>query len=97
MEGAQWWLWVPEPGIVLWARLRLREDTGAEVLESSGLTLRFDDLDGARHYLLSADYRALDGLDDDDLRDLGLPAGLPSPPEGAHDRELVPRMTQRIA
>jgi hypothetical protein len=96
MEGTQWWLWVPEPGIVLWARLRLREDTGAEVLESSGLTIRFDDLDGARHYLLSADYRALDGLDGDDLRELGLPAESPVPPEGIHDRELVPRMTQRI-
>jgi hypothetical protein len=97
MEGTQWWLWVPEPGILLWARLRLREDTGAEVLESSGLTLRFDDLDGARHYLLSADYRALDGLDVEDFGELGLPADGLEPPQGDHDRELVPRMTQRIA
>jgi hypothetical protein len=96
MHGADWWLWSPEPGVLLWARLRLREDTGAELLESSGLTLRFDDLDSGRHYLLGADYRAFDGLDAEDAAAMGFALGAIAPPDAPDGPGLVRMMTQRL-
>lgn len=96
MAHADWWLWSPEPGVLLWARLRLREDTGAEVLDSSGLTIRFDDLDTGRHYLLGADYRAFDGLDAADAAEMGFALDAIAPPDAPEGAALVRQMTQRL-
>jgi hypothetical protein len=97
VSDTQWWVLAPEPGVLLWARLRLREDGGAELLESTGLTLRFDDLDGGRHYLLSADYRAWDGLDADDAGAMGFALDAVQPPDASDERTLVAGMTQHLA
>jgi hypothetical protein len=97
VSDTQWWVFAPEAGVLLWARLRLREDGGAELLESTGLTLRFDDLDGGRHYLLSADYRAWDGLDAADAADMGFALDAVQPPAGGDEHSLLQGMTQHLA
>ena len=96
MHDTQWWLAVPEPGILLWARLRLCADGAAEVLDAAGELVRFDDLDGGRHYLLSADYRAWDGLDADDAGVLGFDLAHIAPPASVDERLLLRAMTLRL-
>jgi hypothetical protein len=90
----QWWLMQPRPGLVLWARLREHDDGVAEILDSTGSTLRFDDEDAARHSLLTSEYVALDGLDADDALEMGLDVETLMPPEGKDERSLVHAMTQ---
>lgn len=94
--GEQWWLVAPQPGLVLWARLRERDDGAAEVLDSTGMTLRFASRDEAQHYLLDLDYRAHDGLDEEDARALGAPLAALVPPAQAEGPALVAAMNQRL-
>jgi hypothetical protein len=96
MDDTQWWLLLPEPDLLLWARLRLREDGGTELLEATGEVLRFDDTDAARHYLLSAGYRAWDGLDADDAVELGFVLDAVGPPTIADERLLAGAMAVRL-
>ena len=92
----QWWLGDPEPGVLIWARLRLDEEGRAEVLDSTGLRLRFDDEGFARAHLLDNGYRAFDGLDADDAAGMGFDLAEVGPPEADDDEELVSAMTQRL-
>ena len=94
MNDTQWWLLSPEPDFVAWARLRLREDGTFDLLEASGLSMRFDDADAARHFMLSAEYRAFDGLDADDAEALGCALDQLSPPVAPEGDELLAAMTQ---
>jgi hypothetical protein len=91
-----WWLAMPQEGFLLWARLSLRDDGRADVLDASGLTRRFDDEDAARHFLLDLGYVAYDGLDDEDAHALGFALGEIEPPEAEDEREQVHAMTQRL-
>ena len=90
----QWWLMQPRPGLVLWTRMVVDDDGVAEVLDSTGATIRFADEDTARHSLLDQEYRALDGLDDDDAAEMGLDLDELQPPSSADDLALVRAMTQ---
>ncbi len=86
-----WWL-ARLGDHLIWSRLRLRESGTAEVFDSSGTTLSYDSEDSARAALMDAEFRALDGLDEDDALALGLPLDDLVPPVG-DDPDLLPRMS----
>lgn len=91
----QWWL-ATLGDMLVWARLRVLDSGLAEVFDAAGATLRYDDEDAARAALLDADFRALDGLDEDDAAMLGFDLDSLAPPEGEDDAELQPLMTERL-
>jgi hypothetical protein len=91
----QWWVAVLGDMLV-WARLRVRDSGAAEVFSAEGETLRYDDEDGAHAALLDAEFRAFDGLDEDDAAMLGFDLVSIAPPEAENDEELVPLMTEKL-
>ena len=66
------------------------------VTSAEGETLRYDDEDNAHAALLDADFRAFDGLDEDDAAMLGFHLDSIEPPEAENDEELVPLMTEKL-
>ncbi|HMM56252.1 MAG: hypothetical protein DYH18_01895 [Xanthomonadales bacterium PRO7] len=92
----QWWLAALGDTLV-WARLRVLESGNANVFDARGETLVYDDEDSARMALLDAEFRAFDGLDDDDAAQLGLDLDSTEPPEAESDEELLPLMTEKVA
>ncbi|MFI4969130.1 MAG: hypothetical protein ACHP7D_02915 [Lysobacterales bacterium] len=94
--GAQWWLATLGDTLV-WARLDVLDDGIAEVLDSDGRTLRYDDEATARMALLDAEYRAFDGIDEDDAELLGFDLEEIEPPRGDSDEELLPRMVHKLS
>ncbi|MBS7455954.1 hypothetical protein [Coralloluteibacterium stylophorae] len=91
----QWWVAALGRSLV-WARLRLRESGIAEVFDCDGNTLTYDSLDSARGALLDADFRAFDGLDEDDAAELGFAPSEIAPPQGDDEETLRPRMIQAL-
>lgn len=91
----QWWLAVLGQTVV-WSRLRVFDSGIAEVFDCDGRTLPFDSEDSARAALLDAEFRALDGLDDDDAEQLGIVLAEIEPPEGEDDADLRDRMIQAL-
>jgi hypothetical protein len=91
----QWWI-TSLGDILIWARLRVLESGVAEVFNAEGETLRYDDEDAAQMALLDAEYRAFDGLDDDDATMLGIELDSVEPPMGNTDEELLPVMTENL-
>jgi len=91
----QWWL-AALGDVLIWARLRVLDSGNAEVLDAAGETLRYDDEDGARAALLDAEFRAFDGLDEEDAALLGVDLDSIEPPEAEDDAELLPLMTERL-
>ena len=91
----QWWI-TSLGDMLVWARLRVRESGIAEVFSAEGETLRYDDEDGAHAALLDADFRAFDGLDEDDAALLGFDLDSVAPPEAENDEELLPQMTEKL-
>lgn len=90
--------WVASLGDTLvWARMRVLETGTAEVFDAQGETLRYDDEDAARAALLDAEFRAYDGLDEDDAAQMGFDIDSTAPPEGDSDEELLPLMTEKTA
>ena len=94
-DGVQWWLAALGDTLV-WARLSVLPDGVAEVFDADGRVLRYDDETGARMALLDAEFRALDGLDEDDADALGFDLGEIEPPHGESDEELLARMVQKL-
>lgn len=92
----QWWV-MSLGDTLIWARLRVRPSGRAEVFDASGETLRYDDEDAARAALLDAEFRAFDGLDEDDAAALGFELDAIVAPEGDKDEELLALMTEKIA
>lgn len=92
----QWWVFDPAPGLLVWARLRVREDGVCEVMDSTGLVLRFAEESMARAHLLDQAYRAYDGLDEEDALELGFSLDHVAPPEGKDDEERLRAMTQKL-
>lgn len=82
---------------LVWARLRVLDAGVAEVLGAEGEILRYDDETAARMALLDAEFRAFDGLDEDDAAMMGFDLGSVMPPSGDSDEDLLPRMVQKIA
>jgi len=91
----QWWLAAVGDTLV-WARLRILDSGSAEVFDAAGLTLYYDDEDAARSALLDAEFRAFDGLDEDDAAMLGFDLSSVQPPEAENDGDLLPLMTEKL-
>ncbi|MGE5167235.1 MAG: hypothetical protein ACM3KT_01275 [Deltaproteobacteria bacterium] len=83
--------------MLVWARLRVNESGNAEVFDAHGETLVYDDEDSARAALLDAEFRAFDGLDEDDAALLGFDLDSTAPPEAEDDEDLLPLMTEKLA
>jgi hypothetical protein len=89
--------WVAAIGDTLvWARLRVKDIEPAEVLDASGETLRYDDENHARTALLDAEFRAFEGLDEEDAAMMGFDLDSVEPPHAHTDKELIPLMTERL-
>ncbi|WP_300614961.1 hypothetical protein [Dokdonella sp.] len=93
--NAQWWVAVLGDTLI-WARLTVLDDGIAEVFDSDGGTLRYDDETAARMALLDAEFRAFDGIDADDAADLGFDLDEIEPPRGDDDEHLLPYMVQKL-
>jgi hypothetical protein len=91
----QWWV-TSLGDILVWARMRVLISGHAEVLSAEGEILRFDDEDTAHAALLDANFRAFDGLDEDDAAMLGFDLDSIEPPEAENDEELVPLMSEKL-
>lgn len=94
-ESEQWWLATPEH-LLVWARLRVLHSGVAHVFDSHGETLTYESEDIARAALMDADFRALDGMDDDDAEVVGLLLEELQPPQGEDDQDLVPQMIRTL-
>lgn len=95
-DVTQWWVAALGDTLV-WARLDLLDSGVAEVFDSDGRVLRYDDEASARMALLDAEFRAFDGLDEDDAAMMGFDLDSIEPPRGESDEELLPRMVQKLA
>jgi hypothetical protein len=91
----QWWIAVLGDTLI-WARLTLTDSGVAEVFDSDGRTLRYDDETQARMALLDAEFRAFDGIDEDDAAILGFDLEEVEPPRGDSDEEMLPRMVEKL-
>jgi len=94
-NAAQWWFAVVGDTLI-WARLSVLDDGIAEVLDSDGGTLRYDDETAARMALLDAEFRAFDGIDEDDAAAFGFDLDEIEPPSAESDEDLLPRMVQKL-
>jgi hypothetical protein len=92
----EWWV-APLGDFVVWARLRTLESGSVEVFNAEGETLHYDDEDSAHSALLDAEFRAFDGLDEDDAAMLGFDLDSVEPPRAENDEELLPLMTEKMA
>ncbi len=90
----QWWIASLGP-VLVWARLRVADSGAVQMLQASGETLHYPDEDAARDALLDAEFRAFDGLDEEDAEGLGFSLEDIGPPEAENDAELIARMTQK--
>jgi hypothetical protein len=95
-ESAQWWVAALGDTLV-WARLDVLDSGVAEVLDNDGRVLRYDDEESARMALLDAEFRAFDGIDEDDAAMMGFDLDSVEPPRGDSDEELLSQMVQRLA
>jgi hypothetical protein len=96
IEMEQWWLACPAT-LLVWARLLVLESGIAQVFDSHGDTLVYESVDSARAALMDADFRSLDGLDDDDAVEMtGFLADELEPPHGDSDEDLLPQMIRNL-
>ena len=91
----QWWI-AAIGDTMVWARLEILDSGIAEVFDSSGELLRYDDEETARTALLDAEFRAFDGLDEDDAAILGFDLDEVEPPYGHTDDDMLPMMVQKL-
>ena len=89
----QWWL-ASLGDRLIWARLREVDEGHFELLSTNGYTM-FPDEDSAREALLDAEYRALDGFDEDDANAIGSTLEELAPPEGDED-EIAAALVQPL-
>jgi hypothetical protein len=94
-DASQWWL-AALGDTLIWARLDVLDSGIAEVFDNDGRVLRYDDETAARMALLDAEFRAFDGLDEEDAAMMGIDLEEIEPPRGDSDEELLPRMVQRL-
>ncbi|HMB56702.1 MAG TPA: hypothetical protein VKM35_05795 [Arenimonas sp.] len=94
-DHEEWWLATPEP-LLIWARLRVLHSGVAQVFDSHGSTLTYESEDMARAALMDADFRALEGMDDDDAELIGQLLEDLQPPQGDDDEELLPQMIKTL-
>lgn len=90
-----WWL-ASLGRTIVWARLQVRESGTAEVFDCDGRKLTYDSADSAQTALLDAEFRAFDGLDDEDAAALGFALGEVQPPRAEDDEALREQMIQAL-
>jgi hypothetical protein len=95
-DAKQWWVAAIGDTLV-WARLEILDSGIAEIFDSSGEHLRYDDEATARMALLDAEFRAFDGLDEEDAAMLGFDLDEAEAPYGQNDEDLLPQMVQKLA
>ncbi|MBO9663068.1 hypothetical protein [Dokdonella sp.] len=95
MNSAGWWL-AALGDTLIWARLSVLDSGIAEVFDSDGRILRYDDETAARMALLDAEFRSFDGLDEDDAAALGFDLDSVEPPSGDSDEDLLKHMVQKL-
>jgi len=103
MANESWYV-VTFAEMLHWARLTLNEDGTAEVLSASGEVERFGDEHAAQAALFDAEYRAFDGIDDDDAEMMGFDLDSVAPPhtgvdhdaEDGDDDDLLEQMTMKL-
>ena len=97
VRHTEWWL-ASLGNAMVWARLRLYDSGSADVLSSDGGLIHYPDDIEARAALMDADYRSLDGMDEDDALPFGRLLEELQPPQadGDSDEELVPLLIERI-
>ena len=91
----EWWL-VVVGDTLNWARLTEFDNGHAHVPAADGEVRQFVDVASAHADLLDADFRAFDGLDEDDAEALGLELDSIMPPDADDEEELPPLMSQRV-
>ena len=91
----QWWVGAVGDTLI-WARLTITDAGIAEVFDSDGGILRYDDEAQARMALLDAEFRAWDGLDEEDAAILGFDLEEVEPPRGDSDEDILPRMVAKL-
>jgi len=91
----QWWV-AAVGDTLIWARLTITDAGIAEVFDSDGGVLHYDDETQARMALLDAEFRAWDGLDEEDAAILGFDLEEVEPPRGDSDEEILPRMVAKL-
>ena len=96
IEREEWWLASPEQ-LLVWARLRVLDSGVAQIFDSLGETLTYESEDVARAALMDADFRSLDGMDDDDAEAIGMLIEELQPPQGEDDDEILPQMIRQQA
>jgi len=95
IASEEWWLTAFNRHLV-WARLRVMDSGVAQVFDSTGNTLIYESDDIDRAALMDAEFRSLEGMDDDDAESFGILLEDLQPPEGEDDQELIPQMTRRL-
>ena len=101
MPSESWYV-VTFGDMLHWARLTVNEDSTAEVFSSSGETERFDDEHAAKAALFDAEYRAFDGIDEDDADMMGFDLDSVAPPHtgvdasAEDDEDLLEQMTMKL-
>ncbi len=94
-DSQQWWV-ASLGDVIVWARLTILPSGIGQVLDASGDVLRFDDEEAARNALLDANFRAFDGLDEEDAAVMGFDLDSVEPPRGESDEDLLPQMTEKL-
>ena len=92
-DNDQWWL-AGLPRMLVWCRLRVLDSGVAEVFDCDGRINVYENEDIARSSLMDAEYRAFDGMDDEDAEAWGLDLEEIEPPRAQSDDELRERMMQ---
>ena len=93
--NTQWWL-ANLGRLLVWSRLRVLDSGVAEVFDCDGRINIYESEDIARAALMDADFRALDGMDDDDGEAIGILVEELIPPQGEHDEDLLPQMIRTL-
>jgi hypothetical protein len=88
---SEWWI-ASFGNTLVWARLDLLDAGTAQVFDCDGRTLPYDSEDTARNALLDAEFRAWDGLDEDDAAAIGVDIATLQPPEADTTDALRQRM-----
>jgi hypothetical protein len=96
IEFESWWV-ASLGDTLVWARMRVLESGAAQIFDAQGETLHYDDEDAAQSALLDAEFRAYEGMDEDDAAQMGFDLDCTAPPEGESDDELLPLMTEKTA
>ncbi len=95
-DQGEWWVAIVGDTLV-WARLNVLDSGIAEIFDSSGERPRYDDEQHARMALLDAEFRAFDGLDEDDAAIMGFDLESIEPPRAEDEEELLSMMIEKLA